>query len=137
MTSVSLHASLFRKNPIALLISHPITSRGRSGNVKPNPKAQDFERCAFQTFEKSAKGLKSRAEEQLPTRSLEMKLSISILIALLASYSHAFSVEQVAGKSTRREIFQGFAGIAAATILSSALPTPALASGGATAGKYT
>lgn len=65
-----------------------------------------------------------------------MKLSI-ILLSCLAAVGDAFNVVEPSPKTSRRDILQGIVGLAGAEILSSALPVPALASGGATAGKYT
>jgi len=66
-----------------------------------------------------------------------MKLSGSILVASLVARSEAFNVEQVGGRPNRRDLIHGIAGLAGANMLSTILPVPALASGGATAGKYT
>jgi len=66
-----------------------------------------------------------------------------LVLATAASCSDAFSVGEGSNRSdrvatsSRREIFDSFAGIMGATLLSSAVPAPAFASGGATAGKYT
>lgn len=66
-----------------------------------------------------------------------MKLSCFFLV-LLATFSDAFNVAETNGKtSSRRDIVHGLVGLVGANILSSTLPAPALASGGATAGKYT
>ena len=60
-----------------------------------------------------------------------------ILLLCLVAVGDAFNVVEPSSKTSRRNIFQGLAGLVGAEILSSVLPAPALASGGATAGKYT
>ena len=64
-----------------------------------------------------------------------MRLSLFLLSCLVAV--DAFNVVDLSPKASRRDILQGLAGLVGAEVLSSALPSPALASGGATAGKYT
>lgn len=60
------------------------------------------------------------------------------LLCLLATSVDAFNVVKSAGnQSTRRDLIQTVAGAASAGLIVGASPLPALASGGATAGKYT
>jgi hypothetical protein len=65
-----------------------------------------------------------------------MRLSF-VLLSCLVAVGHAFNVAEPSRKASRRDILQGLVGLVGAEMLSSALPVPALASGGATAGKYT
>ena len=62
---------------------------------------------------------------------------VCLFIVFAATYGNAFQVGESRSKASRREMIEGFAGIMGATLFSAAVPTPAVASGGATAGKYT
>jgi hypothetical protein len=65
-----------------------------------------------------------------------MKFSWCLLL-FLAAVGDAFNIPETGKTATRRDLIQGLAVLAGASVLSSALPDVAFASGGATAGKYT
>ena len=67
-----------------------------------------------------------------------MKFAWCVLLFTALS-ADAFNVAETGGKaaSSRRDVIQGIVGFAGANLLLSALPDVAVASGGATAGKYT
>jgi hypothetical protein len=62
---------------------------------------------------------------------------VGLLLVLIAAHSGAFNLGDARSKVTRRDIMDSLGGIMGATLISSAVPATALASGGATAGKYT
>jgi hypothetical protein len=62
---------------------------------------------------------------------------VGFLIVLAGTCGDAFNVGESRSTASRREMIEGFAGIMGATLVSAAVPAPAVASGGATAGKYT
>ena len=63
---------------------------------------------------------------------------LALLTALSACSVEAFNVaQQGSQQASRRDVFQTVAGVAAGGLIVGANPLPALASGGATAGKYT
>jgi hypothetical protein len=75
-------------------------------------------------------------QQTTSSQKLEMKFSWCFLLSL-AAVGNAFNVAETGKTASRRDLIQGLAGFAAASVLSSALPDVASASGGATAGKYT
>jgi hypothetical protein len=65
-----------------------------------------------------------------------MKFLISVCLLFSLGSIEAYNVGKPEPQG-RRAMLQTVAGVAAGGLLSSALPAPAFASGGATAGKYT
>lgn len=62
---------------------------------------------------------------------------LCLFMATVVATVGAFNIGESRSTASRRNIIEGFTGIMGATLLSSSIPAPALASGGATAGKYT